>query len=112
MIIIHALSELRAQFDDGTATVKQTEALLNTTSVKVYLHQNPDQAADLLSRFGLTTAEAARLAAMPAHQALWKIGEYTALADHITHGPEIDFCDTNKVMRGLAGGGRRGPESD
>jgi len=46
---------------DGAAAVKQTEALLNTTSVKVYLHQNHDQAADLLSRFGLTTAEAGRL---------------------------------------------------
>ena len=102
MIIIHALSELRAQFDDGAAAVKQTEALLNTTSVKVYLHQNHDQAADLLARFGLTTAEAARLPAMPAHQALWKIGDYTALVDHHTHGPEIDFCDTNQVMRGVA----------
>ena len=100
MIIIHALSELRAQFDDGAAAVKQTEALLNTTSVKVYLHQNHDQAADLLGRFGLTTAEADLLPAMPAHQALWKIGDYTALVDHVTVGPEIDFCDTNKVMRG------------
>jgi type IV secretory pathway VirB4 component len=100
MIIIHALSELRAQFDDGAAAVKQTEALLNTTSVKVYLHQNHDQAADLFSRFGLTTAEAARLPTMPAHQALWKIGEYTAFVDHVTVGPEIDLCDTNKVMRG------------
>lgn len=100
IIIIHALSELRAQFDDGAAAIKQAEALLNTTSVKVYLHQNPDQAADLLTRFGLTSAEGDRLATMPAHQALWKIGEYTALVDHLTHGPELDFCDTNKVMRG------------
>ena len=100
MIIIHALSELRAQFDDGAAALKQTEALLNTTSVKVYLHQNHDQASDLLSRFGLTTAEAASLASMPPHRALWKIGDYSALVDHVTGGVEIDLCDTNKVMRG------------
>jgi len=102
MIIIHALSELRAQFDDGAAAVKQTEALLNTTSVKVYLHQNHDQATDLLARFGLTSAEAAQLPSMPAHQALWKIGDYTALVDHHTIGAEVDFCDTNKVMRGIS----------
>ena len=100
MIIIHALSELRAQFDDGVAALKQTEALLNTTSVKVYLHQNHDQASDLLSRFGLTAAEARSLASMRPHRALWKIGDYSALVDHVTGGVEIDFCDTNKVMRG------------
>jgi hypothetical protein len=100
VLIIHALSELRAQFDDGAAAVKQTEALLNTTSVKVYLHQNHDQAADLLARFGLTTAESTRLPTMPAHQALWKIGDYTALVDHTAVGVEAGFCDTNKVMRG------------
>ena len=36
----------------------------------------------------------------PAQQALWKIGDYTALVVHATVGPEIDLCDTNKVMRG------------
>lgn len=100
MIIIHALSELRAQFDDGAAALKQAESLLNTTSVKVYLHQNHDQASDLLSRFGLTSAEADSLASMSPHRALWKIGDYSALVDHVTGGVEIDFCDTNKVMRG------------
>ncbi len=100
MIIIHALSELRAQFDDGAAAVKQTEALLNTTSVKVYMHQNHDQASDLLTRFGLSSAEASSLARMPPHRALWKIGGYSALVDHVTGGVEIEVCDTNKVMRG------------
>lgn len=100
IIIIHALSELRAQFDDGAAAVKQTEALLNTTSVKVYLHQNHDQVADLFGRFGLTTAEATGLPGYPPYRSLWKIGDYTALVDHVTAGAEMEFCDTNKVMRG------------
>jgi type IV secretory pathway VirB4 component len=109
IIIIHALSELRAQFDDGAAALKQTEALLNTTSVKVYLRQHHDQAADLLARFGLTTAEARLLPTMPPHQALWKIGDYTALVDHDISGPELDFCDTNTVMRGGASDHREQP---
>lgn len=105
IIIIHALSELRAQFDDGAAAIKQTEALLNTTSVKVYLHQNHDQVADLFGRFGLTTAEATGLPSYPPHRSLWKIGDYTAVVDHLTAGVEVDFCDTNKVMRGTATSG-------
>jgi type IV secretory pathway VirB4 component len=100
LLVIHALSELRAFFDDTAAAAKQTEALLNTTPVRVYLHQNHDQAADLLARCGLSTAEASSLPQFPAHCGLWKIGEYTALADHIVGGPEVEFCDTNRVMRG------------
>jgi type IV secretory pathway VirB4 component len=100
ILIIHALSELRAQFDDGAAAVKQAEALLNTTSVKVFLHQNHDQVADLLARCGLTPAEAERLPSMPAHQALWKIGDYTALTNQMLGGVEHWFCDTNASMRG------------
>jgi hypothetical protein len=101
MLIIHALSELSALFDDGAAALKQTEALLNTTPVKVYLHQSHQQVADLLSRFGLSPTEGGSLASMPAHRALWKIGDYTALVDHVIAGVETDFCDTNKVMRGV-----------
>ncbi|MDQ6614821.1 MAG: ATP-binding protein [Actinomycetota bacterium] len=100
ILIIHALSELRAQFDDGVAAVKQAEALLNTTSVKVFLHQNHDQVGDLLARCGLTPAEAERLPTMPAHQALWKVGDYTALTNQVLHGEEYWFCDTNATMRG------------
>ena len=102
ILIIHALSELRAQLDDGVAAVKQAEALLNTTSVKVFLHQNHDQVGDLLARFGLTPAEAARLPVMPAHQALWKIGtDYTALTNQVLHGDDEHWmCDTNASMRG------------
>jgi type IV secretory pathway VirB4 component len=100
VLIIHALSELRAQFDDGAAAVKQAEALLNTTSVKVFLHQNHDQAADLLARCGLTDAEAKRLPGMRPHQSLWKVGDATAFVDHVISGPEAAFCDTNVAMRG------------
>jgi type IV secretory pathway VirB4 component len=101
ILIIHALSELRAQFDDGVAAVKQAEALLNTTPVKVFFHQDQTQAADLFARCGLTPAETSRLPDMPSHQALWKIGEYTALVDHVLHGgSEHWMCDTNAAMRG------------
>jgi hypothetical protein len=104
ILIMHALSELRAQLDDGAAAVKQAEALLNTTPVKVFLHQNPEQVADLLTRYGVSAAEAQRLPELRPHEALWKIGEHTAWVEHFTWGAEVDFCDTNKVMRGTETG--------
>lgn len=100
LLIVHALSELRAFFDDSAAAAKKTEALLNTTPVRGYLHQNHDQVADLLTRSGLPPVEARLLPSMPAYQTLWKIGEYTALVDNPAVGPELEFCDTNRVMGG------------
>jgi hypothetical protein len=100
ILIIHALSELAAQFDDGAAAVKQALALLNTTSVKVFLHQDHAQASDLIARCGLTDAETELLPRMAPYQALWKIGDRTALTDQILHGPEHWFCDTNASTRG------------
>jgi type IV secretory pathway VirB4 component len=100
MLIIHALSELAAHFDDGAAAVKQALALLNTTSVKVFFHQDHAQASDLIARCGLTQAETELLPKMPPYQALWKIEGATALVDHVLHGPEGWFCDTNASMRG------------
>ena len=100
ILIIHALSELAAQFDDGAAAVKQALALLNTTSVKVFLHQDHAQASDLIARCGLSPAETELLPRMLPYQALWKIGDATALTDQVLHGPEHWFCDTNASMRG------------
>ncbi|MGF7239276.1 MAG: ATP-binding protein, partial [Frankia sp.] len=43
ILITHALADLRSQVDDRAAQGKIAEGLLNTTSVRVFLHQNPEQ---------------------------------------------------------------------
>src|SRR5204863_6604709 len=58
ILITHALADLRSQADDGTATIKIAEGLLNTTSIRVFLHQNPEHIDRLLTDMGLTRTEA------------------------------------------------------
>ena len=100
ILITHALADLRSQVDDGAAQGKIAEGLLNTTSVRVFLHQNPEQVGRLLADLGLTTTEADVLAAMAPLQALWKIGAHTALVDHLVTDAEWAFCDTDTAMIG------------
>jgi hypothetical protein len=77
VLITHAIADLRAQSDDGAATGKIAQGLLNTTSVGVFLHQNPEQVAWLLPDMGLTTTEAGLLDRLPPFAALWKIGAHS-----------------------------------
>jgi hypothetical protein len=101
VLITHAIADLRAQSDDGAATGKIAHGLLNTTSVRVFLHQNPEQVASLLADMGLTTTEAGLLDRLPAFAALWKIGAHTAFVDHVIGDHEWVFCDTDAAMRGV-----------
>ncbi len=102
VLITHALGDLRSQVDDGAAQGKIAEGLLNTTSVRVFLHQNPEQIGRLLADLGLTSTEAGLLDGMPPFQALWKIGAQTALVDHLVTPAEWAFCDTDAAMTGRA----------
>jgi len=108
ILITHAIADLRSQADDGAASSKIAEGLLNTTSVRVFLHQNPEQVGSLLADMGLTSAEAALLDRLPPFTALWKVGAHTALVDHVIAEHEWRFCDTDAAMRGAAAGPVRG----
>jgi type IV secretory pathway VirB4 component len=98
ILITHALSDLRSQTDDGTAHGKIAEGLLNTTSVRVFLHQNPEQITRLLTDLGLTTTEADLLDTLPPFHALWKIGPHTALTNHPITPDEWPLYDTDTAM--------------
>ncbi len=100
ILITHALADLSSQTDDHTAHGKIAEGLLNTTSVRVYLHQQPEQVGRLLADMGLTGTEAALLPNLAPLQALWKIGAHTALVDHLIDDTEWSFCDTDAAMTG------------
>jgi type IV secretory pathway VirB4 component len=98
ILITHALSDLRSQVDDGSAAGKIAEGLLNTTSVRVFLHQNPEQVRGLLTDLGLTGTETALLRALQPFQALWKIGTQSAVVDHMIAPWEWSLCDTDQAM--------------
>ncbi|TFE27402.1 ATP-binding protein [Frankia sp. B2] len=98
ILITHALADLHSQVDTGSATARIAEGLLNTTSVRVFLHQNPEQVGHLLTDMGLTTTEATLLGDLPPLTALWHVGTHTALVDHLLTTDEWTLADTNTAM--------------
>jgi hypothetical protein len=100
ILITHALADLHSQTDDGTAQTKITEGLLNTTSVRVFLHQNPEHVLGLLTTMGLNPSQAGLLDRLAPFQALWQIGAHTTLVDHAISDREWAFADTDTAMRG------------
>ncbi len=98
------MANLTSQVDVGKAQASIAAGLLNTTSVRVFLHQNPEHLHRLLDDMGLTRTEADLLARLHPFQALWKIGAHTALVDHIIAADEWTFADTDHAMRANGAG--------
>ncbi len=101
ILITHALADLRSQVDDGAAAGKIAEGLLATTSVRVFLHQNPEQIRGLLADLGLTGTEATLLRSLAPFQALWRVGGASALVDHLIADWEWKLLDTDRGMSTL-----------
>ncbi|MCK9895028.1 ATP-binding protein [Frankia sp. AgB32] len=99
ILITHAVADLRSQTDTGSATAHIAEGLLNTTSVRVFLHQNPEQVGHLLTDLGLTATEAAILGDLPPFTALWHVGPHPALVDHLITDDDWTLADTDTAMR-------------
>jgi hypothetical protein len=100
ILITHALADLHSQTDDGTAQGKITEGLLNTTSVRVFLHQNPEHVGGLLAEMGLNSGQAGLLDRLAPFQALWQVGAHTTLVDHVMSETDWAYADTDRAMRG------------
>ncbi|MGH9153701.1 MAG: ATP-binding protein [Acidimicrobiales bacterium] len=95
--IVHRLSDLRAQADDGTATAKVSMGLLADTQTRVLFRQASDQVADARSQLGLTSTESEVLGRLCRGRALWKVGGATAVVQHAV-GRREQFCDTDSRM--------------
>jgi type IV secretory pathway VirB4 component len=99
ILITHALADLTSQVDAGKAQASIAAGMLNTTSVRVFLHQNPENIDRLFNEMGLSRTEANLLARLRPFQALWKIGEHTAFVDHVIAPWEWSIADTDRAMR-------------
>jgi type IV secretory pathway VirB4 component len=98
LAIVHRLSDLRAQADDGTATAKVSMGLLADTQTRILFRQASDQVADARSLLGLTTTEAELVGRLCRGRALWKIGGHSAVVQHVLAPSEWSFCDTDARM--------------
>jgi hypothetical protein len=98
LAIVHRLSDLRSQADDGTATAKVAMGLLADTQTRILFRQSSDQVPDAKALLGLTTTEAAAVSRLCRGRALWKVGGHTAVVQHAIAPHERAFCDTDTRM--------------
>lgn len=105
--IVHRLSDLRSQSDDGTTASKVSMGLLADTQTRVLFRQSSDQVPEARSLLGLTNTEAILLPRLAKGRALWKVGGRTAVVAHTIGRDEFAFCDTDRAMTGARGTSRR-----
>ena len=93
--VVHRLSDLRAQADDGTIASKVSMGLLADTQTRVLFRQSTDQVREAADLLDLTTTEALLLPRLARGRALWKVGGHTAVVEHVIGPAERSFCDTD-----------------
>ena len=98
LAIIHRLSDLWAQADDGTTASKVFMGLLADTQTRILMRQSTDQVDEAKELLGLTSTEAALLPRLVKGRGLWKIGSHTAVVAHAIAPAELHFCDTDSRM--------------
>lgn len=96
--IVHRLSDLRSQSDDGTTASKVSMGLLADTQTRVLFRQSSDQVPEARALLGLTNTEAILLPRLAKGRALWKVGGRTAVVAHTIGPDELAFCDTDSAM--------------
>ncbi len=96
--LVHRLTDLRSQADDGTATAKVAMGLLADTQTRVLFRQSSDQVGDAKELLGLTSTETEVLTRLRRGRALWKVGDRTAVVDHVIAPGERVLCDTDRRM--------------
>jgi hypothetical protein len=96
--IVHRLSDLRAQTDDGTSASKVSMGLLADTQTRVLFRQSSDQVREATELLDLTPTEAALLPRLAKGRAIWKVGGHTAVVAHVIARAEQWFCDTDARM--------------
>jgi type IV secretory pathway VirB4 component len=98
LAIVHRLSDLRAQADDGTTTSKVAMGLLADTQTRVLFRQSSDQISEARELLGLTSTEAELLPRLARGRALWKVAGRSAVVAHEIGETERAFCDTDARM--------------
>ena len=98
--IVHRLSDLRSQTDDGTSAAKVSMGLLADTQTRVLFRQSTDQVGEAGAMLGLTSTEAQLLPRLVKGRALWKVSGRSAVVAHTIGAHERAFCDTDAAMVG------------
>ncbi|HZS14358.1 MAG TPA: ATP-binding protein [Candidatus Dormibacteraeota bacterium] len=81
--VTHRLSDLTAAGDAGSEQVQLARGLLADSETRVVHSLRPDELEASRTLLGLTDAEAQVIAALPRGCALWKVGQHSAMVEHL-----------------------------
>ncbi|MEW6472911.1 MAG: ATP-binding protein [Actinomycetota bacterium] len=98
--VVHRISDLRSQSDDGTALAKVAAGLLADTETRVLFRQAPDQVAETRTLLDLTDRQAALLPNLARGRALWRWGEHAEVVQHVVAPSEWKFADSDGALLG------------
>ncbi len=118
LAIVHRLSDLRSQTDDGTSASKVSMGLLADTQTRMLFRPSCDQVAEAEALLGLTTTEAQLLPRLVKGRALWKVAGRSAVVAHTIGAHEAEFLRHRRrhdrrmtAPRRAARGSRRRPSA-
>lgn len=97
--VVHRLSDLRSQAEDGSVAAKLTSGLLADTATRVVFRQAADQAGEARDLLGLTGPESELIGALVRGRALWRLGPRAAVVAHELSAAEQRLVDTDARMR-------------
>ncbi|MDP3713774.1 MAG: hypothetical protein Q8R60_14965 [Mycobacteriales bacterium] len=103
--VLHRPSDLTGQADHGTATQARAAGLLADAETRVLYAQTPGERTALAELLDLTAVELDLVTALPPHRALWHVGPYRAVIEHLLSTVEAEqLIDTDQHMNALTHG--------
>jgi type IV secretory pathway VirB4 component len=99
LVVIHRLSDLRSQSDDGASSTKIASGLLADAQTRVLFRQASDQLSEARQMLNLNAKETDVLGRLVRGRSIWKIGERVAVVAHDIRSDERGLCDTDQRMR-------------
>ena len=102
LAVVHRISDLGAVGASGSEAVALAQGLLADCSTRIVYGQESDQVDATATALGLSDVEAEQLIHLSRGRGLWRIGQHSAIVDHILGAAEVDVVDTDGRMRGHA----------
>ncbi|GAB3665521.1 ATP-binding protein [Nocardioides korecus] len=102
LAVVHRISDLGAVGASGSEAVALAQGLLADCSTRIVYAQESDQVDATATALGLSDVEAEQLIHLSRGRGLWRIGQHSAIVDHVLGPAEVDVVDTDGRMRGQA----------
>jgi hypothetical protein len=112
VVVMHRLSDLKAAGDDGTRAKKLAEGLRADADTVVIYRQDEGEMADLTEQLKLTVSQAATVQDLGQAQALWQVGKWRGVVQHLRSTTEERLSNTDEAMASGLPGLRRAPATD